>query len=128
MRRAPAPAVLEWVDAQPADDLWITAITVAEVFYGIARLPEGVRKTALRDAAASMLAEDFAERVLAFDAQAAVGYADVVTEREAAGRPIGMADGQIAAICRSHRARLATRNLRDFEGTGVALLDPWMLA
>jgi predicted nucleic acid-binding protein len=121
-----SPAVVEWIDAQPAAEFAVTAITVAEVFHGIRRLAEGRRKMALEAAAVRMFEEDLAHRALAFDHAAALAYADIVVCREQAGRPISMADAQIAAIARQHRATLATRNVRDFDGLDLELVDPWV--
>jgi toxin FitB len=128
MRRAPAPPVLAWVDAQDPTTLAITAITAAELLYGVARLANGARKRTLDAAVRALVHEDFSNRVLPFDAAAAQYYADVVAERERAGRPVSSADGQIAAVCRCHGAALATRNGRDFEQTGVEIVDPWITA
>jgi toxin FitB len=125
MRRRPAARVLEWVDEQEASALAITAITVAELLYGVARLRDGTRKRNLAAAVDALVREDFSGRVLSFDVAAAAEYAELVAGRERQGRPVSAADGQIAAICRCHGARLATRNVRDFDATGVAVLDPW---
>ncbi|ARS50389.1 type II toxin-antitoxin system VapC family toxin [Ectopseudomonas hydrolytica] len=125
MRAKPAPQVLEWVDAQPVGDLVITSITVAEILYGIARMPDGKRKQGLLDVASVMFDEDFAGNILPFDADAAVHYAEIAAETEAKGRVVDMADAQIAAIGRLHDAVIATRNIRHFETLGVALVDPW---
>lgn len=125
MRAKPAPQVLEWVDAQPTGDLVITSITVAEILYGIARMPDGKRKQGLLDVASVMFDEDFAGNILPFDADAAVHYAEIAAETEAKGRVVDMADAQIAATGRLHDAVIATRNIRHFETLGVALVDPW---
>jgi predicted nucleic acid-binding protein len=125
MRPEPAPLVVEWVDRQSADDVFLTAVTVAELLYGVARLPDGHRKVAIAEQLEAMFAEDFDHRVAAFDETAAAHYADVVLRRERAGRPIGVADAQIAAICRSYDALLATRNVGDFTGAGVRISNPW---
>ncbi|WP_095148420.1 type II toxin-antitoxin system VapC family toxin [Pseudomonas sp. Irchel s3a18] len=125
MRAEPDVQVLAWVDAQPAMDLAISAITVAEILHGIARLPFGKRKQKLEAHAMAMFEEDFAGRILAFDAHAAVEYATLVAGREANGRAASMADAQIAAICRTHGAPIATRNVRDFEFPGVEVINPW---
>jgi predicted nucleic acid-binding protein len=128
MRRRPAARVVRWVDQQDASALAITAVTVAELLYGVARLADGARKTELAAAVNALVREDFAERVLPFDVPAAEHYADLVAERDRHGRPVSTADGQIAAICRCHGARLATRNVRDFSEVGIELADPWALA
>lgn len=126
MRPVPDPAVLAWVDAQPDRDLWLCSVVVSELLYGLARLPPGARRAQLTKAFEAMLAEDFAGRVLAFDLPAAVIYADVVAKREREGQPVAMADAQIAATCLAHGARLATRNVRHFEGLGVPWVSPWL--
>ena len=125
MRKRPAARVVSWIDAQDASALAITAVTVAELLYGIARLADGARKTELAAAVDALVREDFAGHVLPFDAPAAAHYAELVAERERQGRPVSISDGQIAAICRAHGAMLATRNVRDFDAIGVALADPW---
>lgn len=125
MRVEPELQVLAWVDAQPAMDLAISAITVAEILHGIARLPFGKRKQKLEAHAMAMFEEDFAGRILPFDAHAAVEYATLVAAGEAEGRTASMADAQIAAICRSHGAPIATRNVRDFAFPGVVVINPW---
>lgn len=127
MRRAPAPAVVAWLGTVAPHDLYTTAITVAEVRYGIARLPDGRRKSQLVEAADEVFL-GFPEQVLAFDAAAALAYASVVTARDRAGVPIHGFDAQIAAICRLHQATLATRNVGDFYGTGIEVVDPWQEA
>ena len=127
MRPDPDPAVIAWMDSQDPAQLFLTAVTIAEILYGIARLPDGKRKAGLRELGAAMLQEDFAGRIISFDEAAAAHYAEVVCERQSGGRPIGMADAQIAAICRTlNGATLATRNSRDFEGIGLDLADPWI--
>jgi predicted nucleic acid-binding protein len=117
--------VIGWVDEQPTSTVHVTAVTTAELRYAVARLADGHRKTELTDRIERTFAEDFTGRVLAFDDRAAVHYADIVTDRERRGLPISMADAQIAAICRNHGARLATRNTRDFAHTGIEVLNPW---
>lgn len=80
MRSEPDPRVLAWVDAQPANQLVICSITVAEILYGIARMPDGKRKQGLLDMASAMFDEDFAGNLLPFDAGAAVHYAEIAAE------------------------------------------------
>ena len=125
MRPAPSPQVLAWLDAQTPDTLWLTSVSVAELLFGIARLPDGARKQAFAQAALGMLEEDFANRVLGFDLEAASIFANLAAASERAGRPMGLADGQIAAICLAHNASLATRNVRDFSQLGLQLVNPW---
>ena len=128
MRPAPSPQVLAWLDAQTPDTLWLTSVSVAELLFGIARLPDGARKQAFAQAALGMLEEDFANRVLSFDLEAASICANLAAASERAGRPMGLADGQIAAICLAHNAILATRNMRDFAQLGLQLVNPWDVA
>lgn len=124
MRPSPAPVVLAWLGRQANAELFTTAITAAEVRYGIARLPDGHRKDELIRAADDLFG-GFPDQVLPFDVVAAAAYADLVVHRERTGNPIDGFDGQIAAICRVHGALLATRNVKDFCETGVATLDPF---
>ncbi len=123
MRNEPDPTVLAWTAT--AGRLHTTAVTLAEIEYGIARLPGGGRRDRLTATAAGLFA-DFGDVILAFDTRAARRYAGIVTDREKAGRPIATADAQIAAICASRKATLATRDTSDFEATGVALVNPWL--
>ncbi|WP_223507392.1 type II toxin-antitoxin system VapC family toxin [Pseudomonas sp. GL-RE-29] len=125
MRVEPDNQVLAWVDAQPAMELAISAVTVAEILHGIARLPSGKRKQKLESHAMAMFEEDFAGRILPFDVHAAVEYATLVAACEAKGRTASMADAQIAAVCRVHGAPIATRNVRDFEFSGMEVINPW---
>ncbi|BCJ59540.1 type II toxin-antitoxin system VapC family toxin [Micromonospora endophytica] len=124
MRAEPAHAVLKWLRANSDNGLYTTTITVAEIRYGIARLPEGRRQQSLHQAANEIFAA-FPRQVLPFDIAAASAYADIVASRENAGHPIDGFDAQIAAICRSQVATLATRNLKDFADTGIPVVDPW---
>ncbi len=126
MRLQPSTRVMRWLDSQRSDNLLVSSISVAEILFGIARMPDGKRKQALHDAALALFTEDFTGRVLAFDGEAACHYAEQVAERERKGQPIAMADAQIAAICRSHAITLATRNTKDFVGLGIELIDPWL--
>lgn len=125
MRPEPAPQVANWVRDRDRRELRTTVITLAEVRYGIARLPEGRRKQALLTAADEIFSA-FDDQVLPLDTAAAECYAVIASGRERAGRPVGGFDALIAAICRSRGAALATRNVADFEGTGVEIVDPWL--
>jgi toxin FitB len=122
------PDVVAWVDEQPVDHVYLTAVTTAELRYGVARLPNGRRKADLADRVRRTIEEDFADRILPFDDEAASHYADIVVDREQRGMAISMADAQIAAICRTHSADLATRNTKDFVDTGIDVIDPWQTA
>jgi|TARA_A100001391_G_scaffold49244_2_gene29618 hypothetical protein len=125
MRPAPNPAVVAWLDRQKPGDVATTTITVAEILFGIERLPAGQRRDTFTVLAADMFDQDFAGRLLPFDAIAASLYARQMAALESRGKPIAMADGQIAAICQANRATLATRNTKDFENMEVVLINPW---
>ena len=126
MRPAPTPSVAAWIAERDASAMYLTAVSEAELRFGVAILPEGRRRTALEAAMRRWLKIGFADRILPFDSAAARAYAAIAADRRSSGRPIGDADCQIAAISRSRGASLVTRNVRDFEGTGVDVLDPWM--
>jgi predicted nucleic acid-binding protein len=125
VRPEPDRGVMVWLDSLDAATVATTAITAAELLYGIARLPAGRRKERLGEAIRGLLEEDLDGRVEPFDAMSARHYAELLGDRERAGRPISAADAQIAAICRKLGATLATRNTSDFEDAGIDLLDPW---
>ena len=125
MRPSPNMRVVNWLNAEEPLGVTITAITVAEILYGIERLPDGKRKQRFAQLAAEMFEEDFTDRVLPFDEVAAAYYAALVTDSERSGRVIHSADAQIAAICQQHKAQLATRNVKDFEHLGISIIDPW---
>ena len=124
MRPSPAAQVREWVSAQAPNELCTTAITVAEIRYGLARLADGRRKQSLQAAATELFAA-FTDYIQPFDAPAAIWYATIVAHRDRLGLPIDGFDAQIAAICRTRGATLATRNAKDFRETGIDIIDPW---
>ena len=125
MRQAPELPVVQWLDRQQADSVWITSITLFETRFGLATLPKGKRQQALETAFTRLLAEDLEDRVLAFDGAAATEAALLAAERQKAGRPVDFRDTQIAGIALSRRATLATRNLRHFRDLRVPVVDPW---
>ena len=125
MRPAPDSKVLSWLNAQVAEELWLNSVVVSELLFSIARLPAGAPKRQLAETFAAMLEQDFAGRILPFDLEAAVIYAELAAGCEAKGRPVEMADAQIAAICLAQGAKLATRNLKHFGGLGMVLVNPW---
>lgn len=124
IRAEPDLAVVSWMQRSSGESRYTTAVTVAEIRYGIARLPEGRRRTSLRQSANEIFAA-FPRQILPFDLAAANAYAHVVATRDHLGTPIDGFDAQIAAICRSPVATLATRNIKDFTDTGVDLVNPW---
>jgi len=125
MRSAPTRAVVEWLDTQPPESLFTTTVTQAEILFGIELLAQGERRRGLAAAVDAMFAEDFCDRILPFDCVAAVAFASIAADRRRAGKPIAQLDAQIAAIARSRGAAVATRNVSDFIGCGVELVDPW---
>lgn len=126
MRPMPDAKVVRWLDAWPEWEVWISAVTVAEIRLGISLLPGGKRKELLLNLAEQMFQEDFPDRCLPFDCEAAGEYALIVAERNRQGLPISVEDGQIAAIAGTAGIALATRNAKDFSGIeGLKLVNPW---
>jgi predicted nucleic acid-binding protein len=123
MKPSPSAVVASWVRRRRGGELYTTSISVAEVRYGIARLPAGARRDVLARIADELF-DTFAEQILPFDTAAAREYADIVVGRERAGRPVDGFDAQVASICRARGAAVATRNVRDFRDVGIAVLDP----
>lgn len=122
---APHPAVLAWVDAQAIETLYLTAVTVAELRYGIAAMPEGRRRAIFRERMERELLPAFSGRILPFDLDASGHYAEFMARAKAAGRAIGMADGTIAASAAARGFTVATRDTSPFEAAGVRTLNPW---
>lgn len=118
---------MAWFGRQDALALHLSAVSEAEVRRGAAILPDGKRRDRLIAEIDGMILEDFAGRVLPFESAAAVAFAAIFADRRSAGRPISFPDCQIAAIARSHGAAIATRNVADFEGCGVEVIDPWKI-
>ena len=124
-RPRPNPVVIQWIADQPRANLFITAVTEAELRYGIALMPAGERRETLEHQTEKMLRKDFAGKILPFDSAAAQAYPEIAVSRRRAGRPIKQHDCQIAAIARVHNAIVATRNVTDFTDCGVELINPW---
>ena len=124
-RASPAPAVETWLADQVGADMYLTAISEAELRHGVSIMVGCQRQRLLALAVDGVLREDFRRRILPFDSAAALEYASIGAERRAAGRPMSQFDCQIAAIARSLGASIATRNVSDFEGCGVEIIDPW---
>jgi toxin FitB len=125
MKPRPSPEVVRWTTTRSASMLYISSVTQAEILHGIQLLPKGQRRAALQSAADAMFDEEFGGRILPFDSAAARPYAEIAAERSRTGRPISQFDAQIAAIARAHGAELATRNVDDFGGCGITLINPW---
>jgi predicted nucleic acid-binding protein len=125
MKPGPARQVLTWVAKQSVRELFTTSITEAEIFYGIEILSKGKRRESLLAAAEILFAQDFAGHVFNFESVAARAYSKIVARRRALGRPIGHADAQIAAIAQVRAAKIATRNIADFDNCDLIVIDPW---
>ena len=125
MKPRPAARVVEWTATQATASLYTTSITQAEILHGLMLLAGGRRRRALEAAAASMFAQDFGGRILGFGPDEALPYAQIAADRRRAGRPISHFDAQIAAIARATGGTVATRNVADFEGCGVSVVNPW---
>jgi toxin FitB len=126
LKPTPSEVVLDWLGAQDPREVFITAVTQAEMLYGVESLPAGKRKVHLSASVERVFVERFSGRIFPFDEGAARMYAKILRQREVVGRPTSELDVMIAAIARSQGAVLATRNSRDFEGCGVRLINPWV--
>lgn len=122
---APDPRVLAWLDAQAIETLHLSAVTVAELRFGIASMPAGKRRATLHDRLEQEVLPLFAGRVLPFDLEASQAYADLMTRAKAAGKAIGVADGYIAATAAAHGLMVATRDTGPFDAAGVSVVNPW---
>lgn len=125
MRREPEPAVVAWLDGQPAESIWTTSITVFEVRTGLELLEPGRRRRQLEAAFEQLLADELQGRVQSFDQPAAVAAGTIAAGRQRVGRTLEVRDVQIAGITTVRKATLATRNIRHFEDLGVDLVNPW---
>jgi predicted nucleic acid-binding protein len=125
MREVPEPPVIEWLDRQAAESIWITSITLFEARLGLALLPKGKRRQTLESAFNKLLIEDLEGRILDFDQPAAEAAAQLAAGRQRAGQTIDMRDTQIAGIVIARRAKLATRNVRHFSDLNVDVINPW---
>lgn len=125
MRRDHDPVVVAWLDGQPAESIWTTAVTVFEVRMGLALLAAGRRRRLLEEAFDEVLRSDLENRVQPFDAVAATAAARIAAAQRRSGATVETRDVQIAGIAAARKATLATRNIRHFEGIGLNLVDPW---
>ena len=125
MRTVPDPQLIEWLDRQPDQSVWVTSITVFEARLGLALLPPGRRRRTLETAFVHLLEDDLEQRVLDFDLAAADSAAVLAAERRRAGRPVDVRDTLIAGIVLARRATLATRNVKHFADLKVPIVDPW---
>jgi hypothetical protein len=125
MRAVPNPTVMAWIAQQIPSEVFVTTITQAEMYYGLALLPMGKRRSDMERAVQQMFEQDFSERILSFDSAAALEYARLASLRRQIGKPIAQADAQIAAIAISKNAVLVTRNIADFCDCHLTLVNPW---
>ncbi len=126
LRPAGDPAVLAWLDRQNIETLFLTTISLAELRYGVAVLPDGRRKEGLRTALEARIFALFGSRMLPFDATAAEAYAVIRTRAKLAGKVIAAADGYIAATAAAHGFSVATRDTGPFVAAGLAVINPWV--
>lgn len=125
MRRGPNPGIIGWIDRQPADSFWTTSVTVFEILVGIERMDEGKRKRNLREMFEASLVEDFNGRILDFDTPAASAAATIANHLYGIGQAVEIRDLQIAGIVHARKATLVTRNVKDFQHSGIKLINPW---
>lgn len=125
MRASPEAKVLKWIEGQKATNLVITSIGVAEIQRGILRLPKGKKRNTLHENFKEFVESAFAGRILSFDERAAYLYGEIASDREKAGFNTDAIDLMLAAIAKNYNASIATRNIKDFKGCGVKLINPW---
>lgn len=125
MRPEPSRRVIGWLSRQTASDVHMTALTVAEISYGLETMPNGRRQRDLDARFRQVLESGFSGRILAFDAATGLVYGKIMAARRDEGRPMSVVDGQIAAIAKVNAAVLATRNVTDYVGCDIALVNPF---
>jgi len=128
MKTRPAEAVVAWLNSQGSEKLHVSAITIGEIAYGLRILPDGKRRSGLRERFERFVALAFDQRVLAYDESAACIYGELMGDRKELGLPMSVPDGQIAAIARLNHLTVATRNVLDFEHCGIDVLNPFEAA
>ncbi len=124
----PDPRVVAWIDAQAVETLYLSAVTVSELRFGIAAMPAGSRRKVLHERLEGDLLPVFAGRVLPFDLDASRAYAELMSKAKLAGLAINMADAYIAAIAASRGFIVASRDVAPFRAAGVPIIDPWAAA
>ena len=126
MKSAPAKTVADWLNNRDAATLFVSVVTIAEVTYGLRALPDGRRRQGLEAMFEGLIADAFEGRVLAFDETAARLYGELMADRKRHGRPMSVPDGIIAATARTKALAVATSNVRDFDGCGLEVIDPFV--
>ena len=125
LRPVPDTRVVAWIDAQPLETLFLSAITVAELRAGVALLPAGKRRTGLQESLEKQMLPLFAGRVLPFDLACSPAYAVLMAKARATGLAIATANGYIAAIAAANGFTVATRDTGPFEAAGAGVINPW---
>ena len=125
MTSQPDYSVLQWMNKQVPGQLYLTAITLAEVAYGLGSMPAGKRQQFLSERFDSFIDMGFTGRILVFEAASAKIYGDIMSHRKSIGRPMSIFDGQIASIAKTHGFSLATRNIKDFKDSNIELINPF---
>jgi toxin FitB len=125
MKAQPAEAVVAWLNGQDSKNLYVSAITIGEIAYGLRMLPDGKRQSGLRERFEQFIALAFDQRVLSYDEAAARIYGELMGDRKELGLPMSVPDGQIAAIARHNHFAVATRNVPDFENCGIEVINPF---
>lgn len=125
LRRAPEARVINWIDAQSLETLYLSAITVAELRFGVANLPAGKRRDELQSSLENQILPLFSGRVLPFDMNCTTAYAEVIAKAKSTGLAIAAADGYIAAIAATNRFSVATRDVSPFQAAGLNVINPW---
>ena len=125
MQVIPDETVAKWLDRQPSDSIWITAVTLMEIRFGLHAMPPGRRRVALTNAVTELLAAKLQGRIAPFDEDAAERAAELMAVRKIKGRPVENRDTMIAGTVLSRNASLATRNTAHFSDLDLRLIDPW---
>ena len=125
LRPVPEPRVAEWLDAQALETLYLSAISVAELRFGVLSMPVGRRRERLREDLERQVLPMFAGRILAFDLAASQTYAELMAKARTAGQSISVSDGYIAATAAANAMMVATRDTAPFEAAGLNIVDPW---
>jgi len=128
MKARPAEAVVTWLNGQQSEKLYVSAITIGEIAYGLRILPDGKRRSGLRERFEQFIASAFDQRVLDYDDSAARIYGELMGDRKELGLPMSVPDGQITAIARCNHLAVATRNVLDFENCGIDVINPFEFA
>ena len=125
MRVKPSPLVVDWLNNQDSHSIFVSTVTIGEIEYGLQILPDGKKQINLRRKFERFITQAFSYRVLDFDSASAKLYGTIMSDRRNSGQPTSFPDGQIAAIARSNKMRIVTRNTKDFKSCGIEIVDPF---